>query len=75
MAGALLPAYRVQKVVSCVVRAGNLPSRNLAVWLPHVGGEVEAEQGQRALPWGGEGGGCLVTSFYPKRVSQGQRGR
>lgn len=71
MAGALLPAYGVRKVVCCVLRAGNLPSRNLAACLPHVGGEVEAERGQRALPWGGEGGACLVTSSHPKGVSRG----
>lgn len=39
---------------------------------PHEGGEVEAEQGQRALPWGGEGSACLVMSCHPKGVSQGR---
>lgn len=49
-----------------------LLGRNLAVCLPHLGGEVEAEQGQRALPWGGGGGAFGLTSFNPKGVSQGR---
>lgn len=52
------------------MKAALLLGRNLAVCLPHFGREVEAEQGQRALPWRGGGGAFLVTSFHPKGMSQ-----
>lgn len=43
--------------------------------LSHLGGEVEAEQGQRALPWGGEVhlGGVLSSKKVAQSLVVGDR--
>lgn len=50
----------------CTLHEGGLP----AGYLSHSGGDVEAEPGQRVLPWE-EGCTFLTLSFHPKGVSQG----
>ena len=72
--GAPLPEYVVLKghpeCFAPFMRVAFLLGRNVAVCLFRLGGDVEAEQGQRALPRGG-GSTFLPMSFHPKGVSQG----
>lgn len=71
MSGALLPQYGVQKAVCFGLHGGSAPLGKESCRLSTpLGREVEAEQGQRALPWRGGGGAFLVTFFHPKGVSQ-----